>query len=109
MKDYKLSVTKSLFPPFRVYIDGEVYESRPLTAELFEELDRIEKEAGSPFEVGPRELNLIFGIPIEVAKKLDLRVVQAIIRDISRAVITGALPEQPQEPQEIIPRAQKKR
>ena len=73
-KILELSTKKSLYKPIIIKVDGKVYESAMLTAELFEKIQKLDVKAKKgDFVAITKQLELVYGIPVAVAKKLDLR------------------------------------
>ena len=73
-KILELSTKKSLYKPIVIRVDGKDYESAMITAELFENISKLDVEAkkGDITSIA-KQLELVYGIPINIAKKLDLR------------------------------------
>jgi len=73
-KILELSTKKSLYKPIIIRVDGKEYESAMITAELFDKVMKLDKKAkkGDLLMVA-KQLELIYGVPIEIGKKLDLR------------------------------------
>jgi len=73
-KILELSTKKSLYKPIIIKVDGKEYESAMITAELFEKTAKFDKKAKSgDLTAIAKQLELIFGVPFAIAKKLDLR------------------------------------
>lgn len=73
-KILELSTKKSLYKPIVIRVDGKEYESAMITAELFEKTAKYDKKAkAGDLTAIAKQLELIFGVPFEIAKKLDLR------------------------------------
>lgn len=73
-KILELSTKKSLYKPIVIRVDGEEYESAMITAELFEKTAKFDKKAkAGDLTAIAKQLELIFGVPFAIAKKLDLR------------------------------------
>ena len=73
-KILELSTKKSLYKPIIIRVDGKEYESALLTAELFENIQKLDKKAKrGDFTAITKQLELVYGIPAAVTRKLDLR------------------------------------
>ena len=73
-KILELSTKKSLYKPLLIKVDGVEYKSGMITADLFETIDKLDKKAKKgDITAIAKQLKLIFGVPMEIAKKVDLR------------------------------------
>ena len=73
-KILELSTKKSLYKPIVIKVDGKAYESTMITAELFEKISKLDAKAKKgDLTAVAQQLNLVYGIPVAVAKRLDLR------------------------------------
>jgi len=73
-KILELSTKKSLYKPIIIRVDGKEYESAMITAELFEKTAKYDKKAkAGDLTAIAKQLEMIFGVPFDIAKKLDLR------------------------------------
>jgi len=73
-KILELSTKKSLYKPIVIKVDGKEYESAMITAELFEKTAKFDKKAkAGDLTAIAKQLEMIFGVPFAIAKKLDLR------------------------------------
>ena len=89
-KILELSTKKSLYKPVVIKVDGKEYESSMITAELFEKISKLEAKAKKGnFVAIAEQLELVYGIPISIAKQLDLRHVNFdALGIITKAIVT---------------------
>lgn len=75
-----LSTQKSIHKPIEIEIDGKVYQNRPLSRALFDEVKKHEKAAvDGDIEALYEQVKILFGVPIEVLNKLDVRDVNSLL------------------------------
>lgn len=73
-KVLELSTKKSLYKPIIIRVDGKEYESAMITAELFEKISKLDVKARKGDTISlVKQLELVYGVPADIAKKLDLR------------------------------------
>jgi len=75
-----LSTQKSIHKPIEVEIDGKTYQNRPLSRVTFDEVKEHEKAAlGGDIEALYKQVQILFGVSIEVLNKLDVRDINTLI------------------------------
>lgn len=75
-----LSTQKSIHKPIEVEIDGKTYRNRPLSRATFDEVKKHEKAAlGGDIEALYKQVQILFGVPMEVLNKLDVRDVNTLL------------------------------
>ena len=81
---FKVSTKKSLHGPIEIEVDGKVY-SRPLiTISLLKEVEKHEKKIRKgDFEAMITQINLLTGIPKDLAKQIDIKDLEAMLDHIS--------------------------
>jgi len=79
-KKLVLSTQKSIHKPIEVEIDGKAYQNRPLSRMTFDEVKKHEKDAlGGDIEALYKQVQILFGVPMEVLNKLDVRDVNTLL------------------------------
>jgi len=75
-----LSTQKSIHEPIEVEIDGKTYQNRPLSRATFDEVRKHEKEAlKGDIEALYKQVQILYGVGMDVLNKLDIRDVSSII------------------------------
>lgn len=75
-----LSTQKSIHKPIEVEIDGKTYQNRPLSRATFDEVKKHEKSAlKGDIEALYNQVQILFGVPMEVLNKLDIRDVNTLL------------------------------
>ena len=75
-----LSTQKSIHKPIEVEIDGKIYQNRPLSRVTFDEVKKYEKDAlKGDIEALYKQVQVLFGVPIEVLNKIDVRDINTLI------------------------------
>ena len=75
-----LSTQKSIHKPIEVKIDGKIYHNRPLSRSTFDEVKKHEKAAlGGNIEALYSQVHILFGVPMDVLNKLDIRDVNTLL------------------------------
>ena len=83
-----LSTQKSIHKPIEIEIDGKTYENRPLSRATFDKVKAQEKEAvKGNIEALYKQVEILYGIPIAVLNKLDIRDVSTIINHTMEKII----------------------
>lgn len=78
-KKLVLSTQKSIHKPIEIEIDGKTYQNRPFSRATFDEVKKHEAAAmKGDIEALYEQVKLLFGVPIEVLNKLDIRDVSSI-------------------------------
>ena len=76
-----LSTQKSIHKPIEIEIDGKTYQNRPLSRAIFDEVKKHEKEAlKGDIEALYKQVQILFGVPMEVLNKLDIRDVNTLLQ-----------------------------
>ena len=76
-----LSTQKSIHKPIEIEVDGKVYQNRPLSKATFDEVRKHEKAAmKGDIDALYNQVNILFGVPIEVLNKLDVRDVNTLLQ-----------------------------
>lgn len=78
MNKFKISTQKSIFKPIELEIETEkgmkTYTAKMLTTEVMEKLERsVDQERESDIGWLREQLKLVFGVPISVSNKFDIR------------------------------------
>jgi hypothetical protein len=94
-KKLVLSTQKSIHKPIEVEIDGKTYQNRPLSRATFDEVKKHEKKAlGGDLEALYKQVEILYGVSVEVLNKLDIRDVNTLLQytmnQISQPVATTA-------------------
>lgn len=80
MKTLELSTKRSIHKPIKVVVDGKTYTNNPLSREMFEEIEKYDKEADEgKLSAIYKQVQLLFPIPSEVLDKLDIRDVNSLL------------------------------
>lgn len=75
-----LSTQKSIHKPIEIEIDGKVYQNRPLSRATFDDVKKYEKAAvGGDIEALYKQVQILFGVPMDVLNKLDIRDVNTLL------------------------------
>jgi len=75
-----LSTQKSIHKPIEVEIDGKIYQNKPLSRTLFDEVRKYEKAAvAGDIEALYKQVEILYGVAIEVLNKLDVRDVNSLL------------------------------
>ena len=75
-----LSTQKSIHKAIEVEIDGKTYQNRPLSRMTFDEVRKHEKEAlKGDIEALYKQVQILYGVEMDVLNKLDIRDVSSII------------------------------
>ena len=75
-----LSTQKSIHKPIEIEVDGKTYQNRPLSKATFDEVRKHEKAAlKGDIEALYNQVNILFGVPMEVLNKLDVRDVNSLL------------------------------
>ena len=75
-----LSTQKSIHKPIEVEIDGKIYQNRPLSRTLFDEVKKYEKDAlKGDIEALYKQVQILYGVSIEMLNKLDVRDVNTLL------------------------------
>ena len=92
-----LSTQKSIHKPIEVKIDGKTYQNRPLSRATFDEVKKHEKAAlGGDIEALYMQVKILFGVPMDVLNKLDIRDVNSLL-EYAMAQIFQPSPETDKE------------
>jgi len=76
-----LSTQKSIHKPIEIEIDGKIYQNKPLSRTTFDEVRKHEKAAlKGDIEALYNQVNILFGVPMEVLNKLDVRDVNTLLQ-----------------------------
>ena len=76
-----LSTQKSIHKPIEIEIDGKIYQNKPLSRTAFDEVRKHEKAAlKGDIEALYNQVNILFGVPMEVLNKLDVRDVNTLLQ-----------------------------
>ena len=76
-----LSTQKSIHKPIEIKVDGKIYQNRPLSRTTFDEVKKYEKAAvGGDIEALYKQVEVLFGVPMEVLNKLDIRDVNTLLQ-----------------------------
>lgn len=79
----EIDTKKGLYKPIEVKIDGEIYQTREINREVIAQIKKIAQEAlEGDIEAGYRQLEYLFEKP-EITDKLDIRIVNLIIEEIT--------------------------
>lgn len=94
MPKLTINTKESLYEPIEIDINGQIYEIKSLNTEFFEKMDTFDKMV---IDDGNLEGNALFmhhcvGVPIKLAKKLDIRLVNKVKLFIAES-ITKAEPK----------------
>lgn len=80
MPKLELSTKKSIHKPIEVEIDGKTYQNRPLSRATFDEVKKHEKDAlKGDIEALYKQVQILFGVPMEVLNKIDVRDINTLI------------------------------
>lgn len=80
-KKLVLSTQKSIHKPIEVEIDGKTYQNRPLSRATFDEVKKHEKKAlGGNLEALYKQVEILYGVPVEVLNNLDIRDVNSLLQ-----------------------------
>ena len=80
-KKLVLSTQKSIHKPIEIEVDGKTYQNRPLSKATFDEVRKHEKAAlKGDIEALYNQVNILFGVPVEVLNKLDVRDVNTLLQ-----------------------------
>ena len=95
-----LSTQKSIHKPIEIEVDGKTYQNRPLSKATFDEVRKHEKAAlKGNIEALYNQVNILFGVPMEVLNKLDVRDVNTLL-EYTMAQIFQAKPKTDEEKEE---------
>lgn len=87
---FKVSTKKSLHGPIEIEVDGKVYSQPLITVSLLQEVEKHEKKVGKgDFEALVAQINLLTGIPKDLAKKIDIKDLEAMLDHISMKLYGG--------------------
>lgn len=76
----ELSTKKSIHPAIEVKVDGKMYCNNPLSHELFEKIENLDVVAEEgKLSALYDQLRLLFPIPMDILKKLDVRDVSVML------------------------------
>ena len=76
-----LSTQKSIHKPIEIEVDGKTYQNRPLSRATFDEVKKYEKAAvGGDIEALYKQVEVLFGVPLAVLNKLDIRDVNTLLQ-----------------------------
>jgi len=79
-KKLVLSTQKSIHKPIEIEVDGKTYQNRPLSKATFDEVRKHEKAAvGGDIEALYKQVETLFGVPVDVLNKLDIRDVNSLL------------------------------
>lgn len=103
MPKLTIDTRESLYEPIEIEINGQVYEVKSLNTEFFEKMNQFDEMV---INEGKLEGNALFmhhciGVPMKIAKKLDIRVVnkvklflgEAITKSAEKNVVSGGKEE----------------
>ena len=80
-KKLVLSTQKSIHKPIEIEVDGKTYQNRPLSRATFDEVKKYEKAAvGGDIEALYKQVEVLFGVPLAVLNKLDIRDVNTLLQ-----------------------------
>ena len=75
-----LSTKKSIHKPIEVEIDGKIYHCRPLSRTLWDGVKQYEDAAADgDIEALYKQVELLYGVPIVILNKLDIRDVNSLL------------------------------
>jgi len=95
-----LSTQKSIHKPIEIEVDGKTYQNRPLSRATFDEVRKHEKAAvGGDIEALYKQVEVLFGVPVEILNKLDIRDVNSLL-EYTMAQIFQAKPKTDKEKEE---------
>jgi len=81
MNQFELSTTKSLHKPIEITIDKKTYKTRLLSKALFDTMRGYEKAAAKGDQTAYyKQVQLLYGVPLEVLNKLDIRDVNSLLQ-----------------------------
>jgi len=90
-KKLVLSTQKSIHKPIEVEIDGKTYQNRPLSRTTFDEVKKYEKAAlKGDIEALYKQVQVLFGVPIEVLNKVDVRDINTLITYTMEQILTAS-------------------
>ena len=99
-KKLVLSTQKSIHKPIEIEVDGKTYQNRPLSKATFDEVRKHEKAAlKGDIEALYNQVNILFGVPVEVLNKLDVRDVNTLL-EYTMGQIFQAKPKTDEEKEE---------
>lgn len=76
-----LSTQKSIHKPIEIEVDDKTYQNKPLSRATFDEVRKHEKAAlKGDIEALYNQVNILFGVPMEVLNKLDVRDVNTLLQ-----------------------------
>ena len=76
-----LSTQKSIHKPIEIEIDKKVYQNRPLSRAIFDEVKKHEKAAlKGDIEALYKQVHILYGVPMDVLNKLDIRDVNTLLQ-----------------------------
>ena len=80
-KKLVLSTQKSIHKPIEIEVDGKTYQNRPLSRVTFDEVKKHEKAAlGGDIEALYKQVQILFGVSMDVLNKLDIRDVNTLLK-----------------------------
>ena len=83
----KVSTKKTNFSPIEVEVDGEVYRKETITPATIREIMKHEKAANEgSLDAVIKQLNLMTGIPVEVAEQVDVRDINTLVTAVSQQI-----------------------
>jgi len=100
MKEKKLvlSTQKSIHKPIEVEIDGKIYQNQPLSRATFDKVKKYEKAAmGGDIEALYKQVQALFGVPMEVLNKLDIRDINTLLNHTMARVFQDSVPKTDKE------------
>ena len=87
-KKLVLSTQKSIHKPIEVEIDNVTYYNKPLSRATFDEVKKHEKAAiGGDIEALYKQVEVLYGVPMKVLNKLDIRDVSTIINHTMNKIV----------------------
>lgn len=86
-----LSTTKSIHKPIEVEVDGKIYQNQPLSRATFDEVKKHEAAAlKGNIEALYEQVKILYGVPMEVLNKLDIRDVSSLINFTMEQIFQAA-------------------
>jgi hypothetical protein len=94
MPKLKIDTTKSLYDPIEIEVNGHIYKITSLSTEFFEKMDRFDAMVidEGKLEGNALFLNACLGMPMKLAKLIDIRTINEIKLFIAK-VISNAEPK----------------
>ena len=102
MDRFKVSTKKSLFKPIEIEIDEKVYKIDMITPEVLDQVEKYDKDAATGNTTAvTKQLEIIFGIPQKITRKLDVRDLEKMMNFVSERIFNPELGKGGKEKKEL--------